>query len=134
MSDIEFSVLFAPPLVITADGNWEKEVFYKKPPFSHKLKRERSSESARDIKRSQKFQTEEWIAYTFIVPESALSVACEYIAKEIFNNENFPLAAKLKEAPKVLIENSNTNSTVIPLLENDIEKLAKKIQEIVKTV
>jgi hypothetical protein len=134
MSDIEFSILFTPPLVITADGDWEKEVFYKEPPFSHKLKREWRSENARDAKRSQEFQTKEWIAYTFKLPEATLSIACKYIAKEILNNENFSLATKLEKASKILIEDSNNNSTVISLLKTDVEKLAENIQEIVRKV
>jgi hypothetical protein len=131
MSDIEFSILFTPPLVITADGDFKKEVFYKKLPFSHKLKREWRSENARDEKRSQEFQTKEWIAYTFTIPKVIIKKACEDIANEVFNNDNFLKAIERDDSSRVFVE-GKYKATSISLIQINPHDFAEQIQKIIE--
>jgi hypothetical protein len=129
MPNTEFTILLTPPLAITADDHWEKEVFYGN--FPHKFQRKLRSDDVKDQERKKKFKGKgEWVAFTFAVPENMIKFAYQDIAKEICNNEKFSKALERESFSEIFVEGSN-DSAVISLHTN-AERLAEQIRQIVE--
>lgn len=120
----EFSIIFTPPLVITADGDWNKEPFFGPFPYHYERKMIIGSQAFKDKQRAKKLKPGDMVEFSFSVPKALLKKACDEIANEIILKGGNSGALFLVEGAK--------SDSVIALSGIDAQQLAEQIRGIIE--
>jgi hypothetical protein len=120
----EFSIIFTPPLVITADGDWNKEPFSGHFPYHYQRKMIIGGQTFKDKERAKKLKSGEMVDFSFSVPKGLLDKACDEIAKEII--------LKGGVSGELFLVGGAKGDSVIALSGIDAQQLAVQIREIIE--
>lgn len=131
MQSTKFTIILTAPLVITADGDFSKEVFSGDFPRllqARQIGLEKEMISAKDNEKIKDLRGDLLaVAFTFTTPVSSINVLCDEIANEIFQNASF------SPNSRILVE-GRKDSSVIALSNINAQGLAERIRAIVTAV